>query len=56
MTTAAVFVAFLLVLAGVLMALRGVGIGWRTWDLGWIGMAIIVILGVFLVLTGAISF
>jgi hypothetical protein len=56
MTTAAVFVAFLLVLAGVLMALRGVGVGWRTWHFGWIGMAIIVILGVFLVLTGKVTF
>ena len=56
MTTSAVIVLLLLVLAAVLIALRGVGVGYRTWDFGWIGVAIIVVLGIILTLTGAITF
>jgi hypothetical protein len=56
MTTAAVVVLFLLVLAAVLVCLRGFGAGYRTWDLGWIGLGILIVLGIFLTLTGVITF
>jgi hypothetical protein len=56
MTTSAVVVLLFLCLAAVLLVLRGVGVGYRTWDLGWLGLAIFAVLGVILTLTGAVTF
>ena len=56
MTTSAVIVLLLLCLAAVLVVLRGLGVGYRTYDFGWLGIGIIIILGIILTLTGAITF
>ena len=56
MTTAAAVVLFFLVLAAVLVVFRGFGGVFRTWDLGWLGLGILIVLGVFLILTGKLVF